>query len=802
MAADEDKRSGLRPLTPDDLQGLEELGDVALSPDGRWLAYVVRRPRATATFHMYEWLLGNDRADVWIAATSGGAPRNLTQGASDGAGYWAPSWSPAGDRIALLSTKDGNVCVWICEVATGAIRRLCERGVDLHSHAPPMLWMSDREVLVATLPEGERPSRMASEFQAAEVAMREWPKAWEGLESTASVLDSGAPDPFEQRPQGALLLIDVVSGRRQTVLEGYFRELRVAPGGRRAAFVRVTGLRPPQARRELERPRAEAGELGVFSADAGVVAGVPQIEQPLSTSLRWSADGDELALIGRDGTSPDAPRRVFRYRPADGRVRAVTDASLRPASIAWTGDGALLVLAGRAGDAAGEGADWWLCDHEHEPRRMPSEACAAPAQLIPEAGRRSFVGLAGGNVIRLRLSDGRWTNLTEACELTIVWLLWPRREYDDRTFAQVLLAVDDAGGRSWRSLQLSSGELTPLSTPSTAGWLADFDPGHGVAVPVVVDRTGARMWLSKPTLAQHAVIVEANTWLAEIAEGEIRRVDYRGLDGRELRAWLLLPVGYEPGARCPLITDVYPGHVVTGQSPPMMTLSLTGHHAHNPQLLAARGYAVLLPSMPLGPRSEPGDPSSGLTDGVLPAVDAVIEAGIADPDRLGLMGHSIGGYATYGLITQTHRFRAAVALAGLADLASLHGQFDARHRYDPYAHEHCVSMYLTESSPLRMGGPPWRDPERYERNSPLFAADRVQTPLLIIQGDMDYVPMQQGEQLFSALYREGKRARFVRYWGEGHVLHSPANIRDMWTQIHGWFDEFLKPSASSGEAVG
>ena len=222
----------------------------------------------------------------------------------------------------------------------------------------------------------------------------------------------------------------------------------------------------------------------------------------------------------------------------------------------------------------------------------------------------------------------------------------------------------------------------------------------------------------------------------------------------------------------------------------------------NSQLLAARGYAVLIPSMPLGPADEPSEPSQALADGVLPAIDALVEAGIADPDRLALMGHSFGGYATYGLITQTQRFRAAVALAGLADLVSLHGQFDARHRYDAYGHEHCAPMFLTESKPLRMDVPPWRDAERYVRNSPLFAADRVQTPLLIIQGDMDYVPLQQGEQFFNALYREGKRARFVRYWGEGHIIQSPANIRDMSQQIYGWFDEFLSPAAGSDEGAG
>ena len=198
----------------------------------------------------------------------------------------------------------------------------------------------------------------------------------------------------------------------------------------------------------------------------------------------------------------------------------------------------------------------------------------------------------------------------------------------------------------------------------------------------------------------------------------------------------------------------------------------------------------------------PSDPASHyleLMKGVLPAVDKAIELGIADPERLGVMGQSHGGYGTYGLITQTNRFKAAIALAGAADLTSFYGQFDPRSRYDDYPHEELFRMSLFESGQLRMGGPPWEDAERYVRNSPLFHADRVETPLLIIQGDMDYVPLVQGEQFFTALYRQGKRARFARYWGEGHVFQSPANIRQMWQDIYAWFDEFLKPSTDATE---
>lgn len=171
----------------------------------------------------------------------------------------------------------------------------------------------------------------------------------------------------------------------------------------------------------------------------------------------------------------------------------------------------------------------------------------------------------------------------------------------------------------------------------------------------------------------------------------------------------------------------------------------------------------------------------------------MIELGIADPDRLGVMGHSFGGYSTYSLITQRNRFKAAIAMAGFGDLASFYGVFDARRRYGANPHEDLFRMAISEGGQILMGNPPWKDLGRYLRNSPYFYVDRVETPLLDIHGDLDFVSIQQAEQFFTALYRQNKRARFVRYWGESHVLNSPANIRHMWQQIYAWLDEFLKP---------
>ena len=780
-----------RLLTPRDLSALETLSDAALSPDGRRLAYVHTRARRTATFHKYDFLAGSDRGDVWIVDVAGGGPLNLTHGADDGSGHWAPAWSPDGNRLGLLSTRGENVHAWVYDIGAATLHRLCARALDLHSHASPMLWVSDDEVLLATLPEGERPGRMDAEIRAAQIAMREWPKAWKGLEPTASALDSGVTQRFSDRPQGALVLVNAATGAERTVMEGMFRDLRLAPDGRHVAFFRQVDVRRPQRDVELERVPGEVVRLGIAAIDGTLlVDAVREIRDPVSTSLRWSADSAEVALLGHEDATAPTSKRIFRYRLADGRLRCETDASLKPESIVWTGDDSILTFARPAQGPSPERADWWLVAAGGEPRNLSADLDAVPTRLFAEEGRRSFVGLGAAGILRLATRDGGWLTVTEGFRRNISAILWPPpKESDGRTAARLVLTVDGETSVDRFSLDLRSGAMTPLCWPSDRAWLLRFAPEHDTAVHGAFDRTGAGLWISRPAFECHRAIVETNTWLRDIAEGDVRRIDYRDATGAELAAWLILPVDHEPGRRCPLITAVYPGVVFRGHTPPPQ-LSIAGEHANNPQLLAARGYAVLFPSMPLGPEGEPSDPCLDMASGLEPAVDAAIEMGLADPDRLGLMGHSYGGYGTYALITQTHRFRAAVALAAIADLVSLYGQFDARFRCEPDAHDYLLQS-LAEMGQLRMGAPPWQDPERYVRNSPLFAAGDVQTPLLIIQGDMDYVPIQQGEQFFSALYRQGRRARFVRYWGEGHVFQSPANIEDMWKHILGWFDEFL-----------
>ncbi len=122
---------------------------------------------------------------------------------------------------------------------------------------------------------------------------------------------------------------------------------------------------------------------------------------------------------------------------------------------------------------------------------------------------------------------------------------------------------------------------------------------------------------------------------------------------------------------------------------------------------------------------------------------------------------------------------------------ALYGTLDARVRYEAYPIYNFFGPKWTETGQGRMGVAPWADPDRYRRNSPITYVERVRTPLLMIHGDADFVPIQQAEEFYVSLLRLGRRARFVRYWGEGHVFESPANVRSLWAQVFAWLDENL-----------
>jgi dipeptidyl aminopeptidase/acylaminoacyl peptidase len=294
-------------------------------------------------------------------------------------------------------------------------------------------------------------------------------------------------------------------------------------------------------------------------------------------------------------------------------------------------------------------------------------------------------------------------------------------------------------------------------------------------------QTSPDLWITDKDFHYPKRLTRINPQLERYDMGTSRLIEWKGIDGEPLRGALLLPAQYQQGRRYPLIVQVY-GNLPLSNLVNQFGLGGTG--VENRQLFATRGYAVLYPDSHL----RVGTPLQDIAKSVMPGVDKVIELGIADPDRLGVMGTSYGGYNTLSLIVQTTRFKAAAITAGQGNLFSHYGQMAADGS--------TFGITWSELGQGRIGGTPWQFRDRYLENSPVFYMDRVQTPLLIMHGAQDSsVPSFLAEEIFVGLRRLGKEVVYAKYIGENHsVLYwGYANLSDYCNRMMTWFDQYLRP---------
>ncbi len=256
--------------------------------------------------------------------------------------------------------------------------------------------------------------------------------------------------------------------------------------------------------------------------------------------------------------------------------------------------------------------------------------------------------------------------------------------------------------------------------------------------------------------------------------GQSKLIEWRSITGDSLKGALLLPPGYKAGTKLPLVVFVYGGDSGSRMLNRFGFWSLATFNCH---ILATRGFAVLAPDAPL----REGMAMEDLMGTVMPGVNAAIDQGYADPDRIAVMGQSYGSYCVLALITQTNRFKAAIITAAVlhpdlfADYLGVHGMTG-------------VGYY--EQGQGNMKGTIWEQRDRYFRNSPIFFFDRIETPLLIGQGSTDgrLVP---SDAIFAAFQRLGKTAEYRVYEGEGHVLTQRINVLDFWKVRFDFLGEHL-----------
>jgi dipeptidyl aminopeptidase/acylaminoacyl peptidase len=285
------------------------------------------------------------------------------------------------------------------------------------------------------------------------------------------------------------------------------------------------------------------------------------------------------------------------------------------------------------------------------------------------------------------------------------------------------------------------------------------------------------VWIAPAGLSNGRRITMVAPSLAGRHYGESRLITWRTTRGEKTSGALLLPAGYQPGQQYPLVIYPYP---TDRRSNDVYEFGLRGSGVENMQMFATRGYAVLVPDAPVNL----SDQMRSLADVLLPGVDRVVAMGIADSSRLGVMGHSWGGYTVLALLVQTHRFRAAVMRGGYGDLLSTYGEMQPN-----------GASYGQINLETWLGRSPWRDMPRYLDNSPVFFLDRVRTPLLIIHGGDDgTVQPHNGAAIFADLRRLGQKVEYAEYDGENHgeIGWTIANQRDYLSRLVNWFGEYLK----------
>jgi dipeptidyl aminopeptidase/acylaminoacyl peptidase len=255
----------------------------------------------------------------------------------------------------------------------------------------------------------------------------------------------------------------------------------------------------------------------------------------------------------------------------------------------------------------------------------------------------------------------------------------------------------------------------------------------------------------------------------------VQLVNYTSDKGDKLQAALFLPANYEKGKAYPTMVNFYERMSNTANQ--FATPSANGF---NRSVYTSNGYAVLVPDITY----RVNDPGMSAVWCMVPAVKAAIATGVVDPKHVGITGHSWGGYQTAFLVTQTDVFAAAVAGAPLTDMVSMYSLV--------YKNSGGWNGAIFESSQGRFKGGYWENWDAYYRNSPVFWAKNVHTPLMILHNDKDgAVDFTQGVEYFNTLRRMQKPVILLEYIGENHSLRKPANQRDYTVRMKEFFDHYL-----------
>jgi dipeptidyl aminopeptidase/acylaminoacyl peptidase len=547
---------------------------------------------------------------------------------------------------------------------------------------------------------------------------------------------------------------------------------------------------------------AQPGQLDLYVAAVagGTSRRLTRVKGFLS-SPAWSPDGKTIALLwienapGEAGPLvPVAPvegvveskvdeERLTLVDVSTGRTRPISPPDLYVYEFDWSPDGRHLV--GTAADGNGDD-NWYIAELYVFDRSGSAKSLLKPGMQIgypqwsPDGRTIAFIGglmsdepIVGGDLYTVSAEGGAPRNLTEGMKATATSIAW---EADSQT---ILFAEFVDGETGIATVGLSGGAPRTLwSAPETMA-AGEFVPGFSLA------RDGKTS----------AAILESfdrppEVWAGPV--GEWKQMTHRNAGVRPawgptkslhwtsdigaVQGWLTYPRDYDPARRYPLVVRVHggPSWAVTPRWPGPWTYYFA---------LPAEGYFLLEPN-PRGSygrgeaftRANVKDFGGGDFRDVMAGVDAAVAAAPVDPKRLGITGWSYGGYMTMWAVTQTHRFSAAMAGAGLANWQSYYG-------------ENAIDQWMIPF----FGASVYDDPAVYAKSSPIDFIKNARTPTLVLVGDSDgECPPPQSFEFWHALETLGVETQLVVYPKEGHEFSQPAHLRDVVARTAAWFNQFLK----------
>jgi dipeptidyl aminopeptidase/acylaminoacyl peptidase len=749
--ADEPTAHKAEPIPVDaalNVKSFSQYSPVSFSRDREWLAYAVRdnirsldiSPEQYESTGIPHYASG---ADIYVLNLRTHALRNLTAGGDN----WLPTWSPDGRLLAFLSDRDGNrqARLWLWDRRENQMRMASERNI----RGSGIEWLPDSSgVVVETAPGTtgqevstsipdslDNPSTHDLSHSAVTLYRAE------RVAGTQQGNESAGPWNLD-RNRAELVLIDIHHRKSRIVARGgRVATFFLSPDGREVAYTVPKRFEQPGSQQILF-------DLRVVDLDNGQIRTlVADLRLNISgADFRWSPDGLWISYItaGMEEKRSDC----YVIELVSGKLYKLTDFSASAAS-RW---GSLPLW----GDSA---SIYFLRDGQLWQSRV--------------GGRRGIL-LAHNDslVIQQMMSE----------KPNVLWI--PKGGGGDFT---IVLAHDLATQHDgFYRADLKTGAILPLQengacytcvVKHSSVWVTP----DGLAFAFLKEDadTPADLWIGYPDSLASQRLTALNPSLENYGMGKARLVEWIGDDGQKLQGTMLLPAAYKEGTLYPLVVWVYGGDLGVDH---LHTFGVDSSGPLNMQLLATRGYAVLMPDAP----EMAGSLMFDMAKTVLPGVSKIVEMGIADPNRIAVMGHSHGGYSTLSLIVQTRRFAAAVEIDGMADLIGSYGEMDAAGS--------AYGTAITEHGPDQLGGSPWQFRDRYIENSPFFFLDRVSTPLLIVQGAADrFVQPFLGDQIFVALRRLDREVEYAKYSGEGHDPNdwSYADQVDLANRIIEWLDRHL-----------